>query len=195
MFSGDRVPNEAGKGNLWVVGGALLAGAVLAQSGIVQGLTDGPAGKLTVNAKLTDAQVERKLGCDMPNDTDPVTLGQPGFNVTPAQKRCLQKAAHIAANNSFGWNTSQQQALDELWTRESNWSPRAKNPTSSAYGIPQALEGSTMRGLPKRGDYRRGRTSYENSAYGQICWGLTYIKKRYGTPSAALAWHNTHHWY
>lgn len=56
----------------------------------------------------------------------------------------------------------------ELYERESNWRPKAKN--GSHYGIPQ------------------GRSKYLATAspYKQIEWGVRYIKHRYGTPCAAL---------
>ncbi len=42
----------------------------------------------------------------------------------------------------FGFSSDQFGCLDSLWTRESNWRVNADNPTSSAYGIPQALPGA-----------------------------------------------------
>ncbi len=40
-----------------------------------------------------------------------------------------------------GWSSSEFGCLDSLWVKESGWDPQAANPTSSAYGIPQALPG------------------------------------------------------
>ena len=87
---------------------------------------------------------------------------------------------------SRGWTGQQWLALKELWTRESNWNHRAINPSSGAYGIPQALPASKMASAGK--DWRINPAT-------QIAWGLGYIKQRYGTPAAALAWHNSHNWY
>ena len=39
----------------------------------------------------------------------------------------------------FGFSADQFGCLDALYVSESGWNPRADNPTSSAYGIPQAL--------------------------------------------------------
>ena len=44
----------------------------------------------------------------------------------------------------YGWSQSEFSCLDSLWVKESGWDPQAANPTSSAYGIPQALPGSKM---------------------------------------------------
>ncbi len=46
--------------------------------------------------------------------------------------------------STFGWGEDQFGCLDSLWERESHWNPFAENPSSSAYGIPQALPGSKM---------------------------------------------------
>lgn len=58
-----------------------------------------------------------------------------------------------------------------LWRSESQWNPKAKNPKSSAYGIPQLLKMT------------------ERNPYKQIDLGLKYIVKRYGNPCKALDHH------
>lgn len=78
--------------------------------------------------------------------------------------------------------------LDLLWTNESNWNPRADNPTSSAYGIPQALPGEKM--ASAGADWRTNPIT-------QVKWGLSYIADRYKTPCKAWSfWQsNSPHWY
>jgi len=93
---------------------------------------------------------------------------------------------------AMGWTGAQWTALEKLWTNESGWNPKAKNPSSGAYGIPQALPHTKM---PK--------AAWPESAGGQsdagtqIQWGLNYIKSRYGSPVMALAFWNRQkpHWY
>ncbi len=70
-----------------------------------------------------------------------------------------------------GWSSGQFSCLDSLLTRESNWNHSADNPTSSAYGIPQALPGSKM--ASAGADWRTNPAT-------QISWGLGYITDRYG---------------
>lgn len=82
------------------------------------------------------------------------------------------------------WGLSQWPFLNKLWTRESGWNPRAKNPSSGAFGIPQALPKSKLPAAGQRGDARS-----------QIGWGLDYIGGRYGSPSAAWAHEQSHNWY
>ena len=54
-------------------------------------------------------------------------------------------------------NDKQYRCLVTLWRLESNWSPTAKNPNSSAYGIPQLLKMT------------------ETNPYKQIDLGIKYI--------------------
>ncbi len=86
-----------------------------------------------------------------------------------------QIAATMVAQH--GWSSSEFSCLDELWSRESGWNVHAENPTSGAYGIPQALPGSKM---------ATAGSDWENDAATQIRWGLGYIAEAYGTPCAAL---------
>lgn len=86
----------------------------------------------------------------------------------------------------FGFADSQFGCLDYLWTRESNWRWNADNPTSSAYGIPQALPGSKM---------ASAGADWETNPETQIRWGLGYIAGRYGTPCSAWAHSERVGWY
>jgi len=92
--------------------------------------------------------------------------------------------------SQMGWQGSQWTALDAMWTEESGWNPTAKNPSSGAYGIPQALPYTKM---PKAAwPASAGGTSDPTA---QIQWGLSYIKSRYGTPGMAWAFHQQNGWY
>jgi hypothetical protein len=86
---------------------------------------------------------------------------------------------------SFGFSTGEMAALDPLWQHESGWSTSAANP-SGAYGIPQALPGSKMSSAGS--DWRTNPAT-------QISWGLSYIQSRYGSPSAAWSFWQSHNWY
>lgn len=88
----------------------------------------------------------------------------------------------------YGWTGGQWDALYKLWMGESGWRHWADNPTSDAYGIPQA-----MSNLHKETATDAWRKSPEK----QIAWGLKYIKGRYGTPKAAWSFWNSKnpHWY
>jgi hypothetical protein len=86
----------------------------------------------------------------------------------------------------YGWGASQFSCLNSLWLRESEWSISATNPTSGAYGIPQALPGSKMASAGH--DWRTNPLT-------QISWGLGYIRARYGTPCGAWAHSQASGWY
>lgn len=85
-----------------------------------------------------------------------------------------------------GWSGEQFDCLDDLWTKESSWRWDADNPTSSAYGIPQALPGSKM---------SSAGADWETNPVTQITWGLGYIDAVYGTPCSAWAHSRSHNWY
>jgi hypothetical protein len=85
-----------------------------------------------------------------------------------------------------GWSDSQFGCLDKLWYKESRWRWYADNPTSSAYGIPQALPGNRM--AEYGSDWRTNPVT-------QIKWGLDYIEDAYGSPCAAWAHSQDRGWY
>jgi hypothetical protein len=91
-----------------------------------------------------------------------------------------------------GFVGTQWNALRELWQNESGWNPSARNKSSGAFGIPQALPASKM-GAAAQASNRNLVTR----AAAQIRWGLAYIRQTYGSPAAALAkWKSrTPHWY
>ena len=86
----------------------------------------------------------------------------------------------------YGWDEDQFGCLDSLWTRESGWNVHADNPSSSAYGIPQALPGSKM---ASAGD------DWATNPVTQIRWGLGYIEDRYGSPCSAWGHSQSHGFY
>ena len=96
------------------------------------------------------------------------------------------KATAKAMVSQRGWSSGQHSCLVTLWEKESNWNYRASNPSSGAYGIPQALPGSKMAGAGS--DWRTNPAT-------QIAWGLGYIADRYGTPCGALSHSKTTGWY
>lgn len=94
------------------------------------------------------------------------------------------------ASSTYGWEGSEWTALQSLWNRESSWNNHAKNPSSGAYGIPQALPYSKM---PKMAWPESA--GGQSDAATQIKWGLQYIKERYGTPSMAWSHEQNYGWY
>ncbi len=85
---------------------------------------------------------------------------------------------------AYGFSSDQFSCLDQLYVSESDWRVDADNPTSSAYGIPQAL--TQLHDLP---------ADYMTSAESQIRWGLEYIQATYGTPCSAWSFKQGNGWY
>jgi hypothetical protein len=85
-----------------------------------------------------------------------------------------------------GWSGSQFSCLDALWTKESGWNPRARNPSSGAFGIPQSLPAGKM---------SSAGADWATNPATQIRWGLTYIKDVYGSPCGAWAHSRATNWY
>jgi hypothetical protein len=88
-------------------------------------------------------------------------------------KRIARAKVLSIYRSNYEWKS-----LYKLWDRESRWDYTADNPRSSAYGIPQMLK------MPE-----------DTPMVTQIELGLKYIKHRYGSPSKALAFHNSNGWY
>jgi hypothetical protein len=74
-------------------------------------------------------------------------------------------------------NAKQYRCLELLWNRESRWDPRADNPKSSAFGIPQLLK------------------MKELDPFKQIDLGLKYIAHKHRTPCKAWQFHKLRGWY
>jgi hypothetical protein len=88
--------------------------------------------------------------------------------------------------SQFGWSSGQFSCLQPLWALESGWNIYASNPSSGAYGIPQALPGSKM---------ASAGPDWQSDAATQIRWGLSYIQGTYGSPCAAWSHEEADGWY
>lgn len=97
-----------------------------------------------------------------------------------------REIARQMMQNKYGWGDNQFACYDKIIMRESRWIWNADNPTSSAYGIPQALPGSKM--ASAGADWRTNPAT-------QIKWGLGYVAERYGTPCSAWGFKASHGWY
>jgi hypothetical protein len=86
----------------------------------------------------------------------------------------------------YGWSSDQFSCLDSLYVRESGWNPSAANPSSGAYGIPQALPGDKMAVYG---------SDWETNPETQLEWGLAYIQDRYGSPCGAWSFWLSNNWY
>ena len=97
-----------------------------------------------------------------------------------------QSFAKSYMESKYSWGENQHSCLVNLWNRESGWRHTADNPTSSAYGIPQALPGKKM---------ASAGADWKTNPETQIKWGLKYIDKRYKTPCGAWSAFKKKGWY
>jgi hypothetical protein len=115
-----------------------------------------------------------------------------------AQKRALanrgyepgvtdpREIARQIMKNKFGYDDDDYSCFNNIIIRESMWKIDATNPSSGAYGIPQALPGSKMASAGS--DWRTNPAT-------QITWALGYIKDRYGSPCEAWSFKRAKGWY
>ena len=96
------------------------------------------------------------------------------------------KAIAFEMVSARGWGSAQYDCLVSLWNKESGWNVYAANPSSGAYGIPQALPGNKM---------ATAGADWQTSARTQITWGLGYIQGRYTNPCGAWASSQARGWY
>jgi hypothetical protein len=90
------------------------------------------------------------------------------------------------AISKHGWGSFQFACLNKLWTKESNWRYKARNKSSGAHGIPQALPATKMESIG---------TDWRTNPVTQIKWGLRYIEVRYETPCKAYKKFQRSRWY
>jgi hypothetical protein len=77
-------------------------------------------------------------------------------------------------------------SFDEIISHESGWDVTATNPSSGAYGLPQALPGDKM--AVDGADWATDATT-------QIEWALQYMDATYGSPNQAWVFWQANNWY
>ncbi|MGW2251187.1 LysM peptidoglycan-binding domain-containing protein [Kitasatospora sp. NPDC001660] len=96
---------------------------------------------------------------------------------TPAALQAL--AASIVPANQLA-------SFDQIISHESGWNVHATNPSSGAYGLPQALPGNKM---------ASAGSDWQNNPATQLKWALQYMNTVYGSPNAAWAFWQVHQAY
>jgi hypothetical protein len=148
------------------------------------------SGEPTLSAAELEQRQQRQVVSRSARRTDATkatTLAMSaGTAVTKSQKLSEGDPRDIARAllPIYGFSSDQFSCLDSLYMSESGWRVDADNPTSSAYGIPQAL--TALHELP---------ADYMTSAESQIRWGLQYISDTYGTPCSAWSFKSARGWY
>ena len=107
--------------------------------------------------------------------------------------------------SGFGWDSSQMLPLISLWNQESGWNGSARNPSSGAFGIAQALghgcpqcaapDGTNEYGAQYGLTVAEAQQANAGNLLQQIRWGLGYIRATYGSPAGAWAHEKAFNWY
>jgi len=158
---------------------AAIPGTSTAQAEASSPAAERPAQTVVVDGVRADT-VAREAGYTV---TDPPKATAPASGVPdPGSAKAIAYELVLAR----GWATTEYDCLVALWTRESHWNVYAHNPTSGAYGIPQALPGDKM---------ASAGSDWQTNPRTQIVWGLGYIAGRYQTPCGAWAHSERVGWY
>ncbi len=150
------------------------------------------AGKLTVDDLLNREQAvsrsagDRRTTVDQQKVTALADTSGTARTKVERIKPTNPKDLARALMPEYGLSSAEFGCLDSIWSQESGWNIHADNPSSSAYGIPQALPGSKM---------SSAGPDWANNAETQIRWGLGYIRDRYGSACGAWGFKSGHGWY
>jgi hypothetical protein len=183
-----------GAGSLSIAGGPEAETGTLVTSGAAQADTSTIADSQAQAGSAVDASdrgevVSRSDRRDTEDPLKETTLSLGEDNAMARSEDLSDEDPRVIAQAllaEFGWSLDQFGCLDSLWTRESNWRVNADNPSSSAYGIPQALPGSKM---------SSAGADWATNPVTQIRWGLGYIEDRYGSPCGAWGHSQSRGWY
>ena len=126
--------------------------------------------------------------------TEGVMVGTPTFQPAPPTPSPKPTATPVPYRDTV-WNARTYvknrigakgyDCINAIWTRESNWNPRAGSPTG-AYGIPQAFPGSKMATFG---------SNWRTSPLTQVKWGLWYVTNKYGSACDAWEFWQANGWY
>lgn len=203
MLEEHRVARTAAVG----AAGAVVVGAAFGLTGGALGHPDPPADvsldsvleqreEQAASRGLARAAQPAFTGGAVPRAQQPATSptpdeqGPPPRPLPPVPEDCEEYSGNreigCSLLSEFGFDIDQMPPLDALWTHESGWNHLARNASSGACGIPQALPCNKM---------ASAGSDYETNPATQIRWGLGYIKDRYGDPASAYAFFQANGWY
>lgn len=155
--------------------GFAAGGIAGSYSGSVAGLKPWAAG----NVAATNSAVLNALGNAIAHGVLQSLAGLGAGASGPLQSIAKQMLTQL------GWG-SQWPAFNALEMREAGWNPSATNPSSGAYGLPQALPPGKM--ASAGADWRTNPVT-------QLRWMMGYIGARYGSPAGAWAHEVNFGWY
>lgn len=121
-------------------------------------------------------QIELQTADGTFKPVDPIPLLE--LNNVDNDKKAIMKQAGIMEKD-YGY-------VDYIITRESGWNYKAQNPSSSAYGLCQALPGSKMETVG---------SDWKSNPVTQLKWCDGYAKERYGGWKEAQEFWKENNWW
>ena len=137
-------------------------------------------------AKAAAAKAAAAQAASSASSGSSTSSGSSGSSAASVQPSGTPQQIALSMLGSFGWSSGEFSCLVSLWDRESGWNTYASNPSSGAYGIPQALPASKM---------ASAGADWATNPATQIRWGLGYIQQVYGSPCAAWGHSQSVGWY
>lgn len=186
-------------------GKILIAGLLVAASGtatamVVIGMQDTETEKVYLPGPTVTETVHKPMKVEIPGPTVtkkvevtktvrpeiPDSVSRSNERNSPKKSKAPvapSGSARDIARSIFG---SQFSCADSLIAKESGWNVSATNPSSGAYGLPQALPGSKMSSAGA--DWRTNPAT-------QLRWMKSYVDSRYGGVCGAWAHSQANNWY
>jgi hypothetical protein len=166
-----------------MIPGFAQGGIVPSYAGSVGGLQPWGA----ANWQATVTQISTGIAKAMAAQVKAAAAGAAGAGVAGPGGGAPAANAALARKMMPAWGSGPQWAAwNYVAMRESGWNQFARNPSSGAYGIPQALPPGKMGAAanPPR-----------SNPAAQISWMIGYIRGRYGDPAGAAAHERAFNWY
>lgn len=112
------------------------------------------------------------------------------------------KAYALTLLAKYGWGR-QFASFDYVEMREAGYNPKARNPSSGALGMAQALGHGTANTAGSLGNQYGGfgvsdaicRAANSGNGYAQLVWMFAYVNQTYGSFDAAAAHEQANNWY
>jgi hypothetical protein len=157
------------------------AGVVGSYSGTVPGLTGWVGRENTATIRAMSAAVEAAFKAGASSFAAAGTAGGPGGGA-PSANAALARHMYPAYSSGPVWD-----AWNYVAMRESGWNQFARNPSSGAYGIAQALP-------PTKYPFA-GQAAGGSNPAAQIGWMWNYMAGSYGGPIGAADHERAFNWY
>lgn len=183
-------------------GGMIFLWSAMHGASITGSLRDLLAGKQPSGADVN--AINDLPSADQVGDNSPATSGTGIAAASGGGSATDGHAALSQAAAAYGWNTGNEwTALANVEMAEAGFNPQAKNPSSGALGIAQALGHGNSHTAGSLGNEYGGfglsdaqaKAANSGNAYWQSVWMCNYIRSTYGDPVRAWAHEQSHHWY